>query len=194
MIFHILFTIVFSAMIAIRIGYHRKARHARKNVAHKESMLNMALRTILGLGYIGGLTVYVFYPIWLNWATFSLAPWLRWLGAFISIGSVLLLWWVQWALDVQFDTTLHKQTDHKLITHGPYRWVRHPMYATLFVMGLGWLLLTANWAIGVPLMAAILLLVGVRVKNEEAMLIEIFGDEYQTYMQRTGQFLPRLAE
>ncbi len=193
MIFHLVFALVFFAMSAIRIGYHRKARHARKNVELKESMLNMVLRGFLGLGYIGGLTVYIFNPIWLNWATFSLAPWGRWLGAFIAIGSVLLLWWVQLALDVQFDTTLHKQAEHQLITHGPYRWVRHPMYTALFVMGLGWLLLTSNWAIGVPLMAAILLLVGLRVKNEEAMLIEIFGDEYRAYMQRTGQFLPRLS-
>ena len=193
MIFHIIFALVFFAMATIRISYHRKARHTRKNVEHKESILNMIIRAILGLVYIGGLAVYIFYPIWLNWAAFSLAPWVRWSGAFISIGSVLLLWWVQWALDVQFDTTLHTQAEHKLITHGPYRWVRHPMYTALFIMGLGWLLLTANWATGAPLMISILLLVGLRVKNEEAMLIEMFGDEYQEYMRPTGRFLPRLA-
>jgi protein-S-isoprenylcysteine O-methyltransferase Ste14 len=105
---------------------------------------------------------------------------------------VLLLWWVQWALDVQFDTTLHTQAEHKLIKHGPYQWVRHPMYTALFLMGLGWFLLTANWFVGVPLMIGIFLVVLSRVQNEEDVLTEIFGDEYQEYMQHSGRFFPPL--
>jgi protein-S-isoprenylcysteine O-methyltransferase Ste14 len=190
MSFHIIFAFVFFEFIIIRVVYHRKARHARKGVKLKESGLNMAVRAFLGLGYIGALVVYVFYPSLLGWAAIPLPAWARWVGAFIVILCVLLIWWVQWALDVQFDTTLHTQTDHQLITHGPYRWVRHPMYTTLFTMGLGWLLLCANWFIGAPLMAAILLLMGVRVKNEETVLIELFGQDYLAYMQKTGRFLP----
>jgi protein-S-isoprenylcysteine O-methyltransferase Ste14 len=190
MSFHIIFAVVFFAFIIIRVGYHRKARHARKGVELKESGFNMAVRAFLGSGYIGALVVYVFYPALLGWAAFPLPAWARWTGVFISVLSVLLIWWVQWALDIQFNTTLHIQGDHQLITHVPYRWVRHPMYSTLFTMGLGWLLLCANWFIGAPLIAAILLLMGVRVKNEEAILIELFGKEYLTYIQKTGRFLP----
>lgn len=139
------------------------------------------------------LIVYIFAPYLFDWAAISLPDWIRWLGAFITIGSVLLLWWVQWALDVQFDGTLHTQADHKLIQHGPYRWVRHPMYTALFMMGLGWSLLTANWFIGFPLSVAIILVVLSRVQNEENVLIELFGDEYRNYMLHTGRFLPKLA-
>ena len=119
-------------------------------------------------------------------------PWVQWLGAVITLGSVGLIAWVQWALDVQFDTTLHIQVDHKLITHGPYHWVRHPMYSALFLLGLGWFLLTANLVIGAPLMVSIVLIVINRVKNEEKMLIRVFGDAYEDYMQRTGRFLTKL--
>ena len=151
----------------------------------------MAVRALFGLGYITVLWVYVFVPGWFDWAAIAFPNWLRWVGALISVGSVLLLWWVQRALDVQFDTTLHIQANHQLITHGPYRWVRHPMYTTLFSMGLGWFLLTANWLVGVPLMLGITLVVISRVRKEEAVLLNLFGDEYQTYLQRTGRFLPR---
>lgn len=111
----------------------------------------------------------------------------------MTIGNVLLIWWVQWALDVQFDTTLHIQADHQLITHGPYRWVRHPMYSALFLLGLGWLLLTANWFIGAPLIVGIVLVVLMRIENEEKVLINLFGAEYRDYMQNTGRFLPKLS-
>ena len=190
--YHSIFAIAFFSMIALRIFYGRKARRTRKNVEIKENKQNMVVRALFGLGYVGALIVYIFAPGQFDWATILLPDWLRWIGAFITICSVLLLWWVQWALDVQFETTLHTQADHQLITHGPYHWVRHPMYSALFLMGLGWLLLTANWFVGLPLMIGIILVVLSRVKNEENVLIELFGDEYRAYIQQTGMFFPWL--
>lgn len=190
--FHIIFAIAFFSMIALRIFYGRKARRTRKNVEIKESKQNMAVRALFGLGYVGALIVYVFALDQFDWATILLPDWLRWIGAFITICSVLLLWWVQWALDVQFETTLHTQAEHKLIQYGPYRWVRHPMYTALFLMGLGWLLLTANWFVGLPLMGGIIFVVLSRIEDEEDMLIELFGDEYRNYMKNTGRFWPLL--
>ena len=191
-LFHWVFAIGFFAMFALRIYYGRKARRNRTEVDIRESKTNMVVRALFGLGYVVALMLYVFVPGWFDWAAFSLPIWLRWIGAFITWGSVLLLWWVQWALDVQFDTTLHTQANHKLIQHGPYRWVRHPMYTALFLMGLGWFLLTANWFVGIPLLLGIVLVVLSRVKHEEAVLIELFGDEYRDYMKETGRFLPSL--
>jgi protein-S-isoprenylcysteine O-methyltransferase Ste14 len=81
-----------------------------------------------------------------------------------------------------------------LIKHGPYRWVRHPMYTVLFLMGIGWLLLTANWLIGAPLAIGILIVVIVRIDNEEKVLIDLFGDDYLEYIQHTGRFLPRFVK
>jgi protein-S-isoprenylcysteine O-methyltransferase Ste14 len=45
----------------------------------------------------------------------------------------------------------------------------------------------------VSLIVALPILVDVRVGNEEALMIEQFGDEYRAYIQRTGRFLPRLT-
>lgn len=189
-IFHIFFVISILSFIIIRVAFHRKAKNARGEVEHRESKLNMAIRTIFGLGYIAALIVYAFAPSMFGWAAFTLPNWVHWVGTIITLGSVLLIWWVQWALDIQFDTTLHIQADHKLIQHGPYRWVRHPMYSALFLLGLGWLLLTANWFIGAPLMLGIILVVIVRIENEEKVLIDLFGDDYRNYVKHTGRFLP----
>jgi len=191
-IFHIIFGVAFFSMVVLRIYYGRKARRNREDVEVRESKLNMAVRALFGLGYVGALFIYIFAPWLFDWAVVPLPDWIRWIGALITLVSVLLLWWVQWALDVQFDTTLHTQAEHKMIKHGPYQWVRHPMYTALFLMGLGWFLLTANWFVGVPLMIGIILVVLSRVQNEEDVLTELFGDEYQEYMQHSGRFFPPL--
>jgi len=183
---------VFVGLMFIRVFYHRKAKAARRKVEFGESKLNMAVRGFFGLGYIGLLIAYIFFPTLFVWADFPLSEWIRWLGMIISLLSVVLIWWAQWALGVQFDTTLHTQEGHQLISHGPYRWVRHPLYTAVFLIGAGWLFLTANWFIGGGLMAGILLIIISRVKNEEALLIKTFGEPYIAYMQKTGRFLPRI--
>jgi protein-S-isoprenylcysteine O-methyltransferase Ste14 len=100
---------------------------------------------------------------------------------------------VQWVLGKNFSPVLHVREEHTLVTEGPYRWVRHPMYTTMFVFGGGLLLLTANWIIGGPMLVAAVAVVLLRVDREEAVMIEQFGDEYREYMEHTGRFLPRLV-
>ena len=78
----------------------------------------------------------------------------------------------------------------KLITSGPYRFVRHPMYTSVLLVMVPFGFLT-----GEPLRALYwLLLLAVLWKKasvEEAMLRQRF-DKYGRYMQSTGRFLPRL--
>jgi protein-S-isoprenylcysteine O-methyltransferase Ste14 len=192
-IFHILFAVAYLVMFCIRLLSWRTAIRAGGRVELKEGKLNMAVRAVLGLGYIGALIIYALFPSILAWAAFSLPAWVRWTGAGITGSALLLLAWVQWSLGKNFSTTLHLRQGHLLVTGGPYCWVRHPMYTALFLLGVGFLLLTANWAVGVPLIVALPILVTVRVGNEEALMIEQFGDKYRAYMQQTGRFLPRLV-
>ena len=104
-----------------------------------------------------------------------------------------LIWWVQWALGSNFSTTLHVRDEHTLVTHGPYRWVRHPMYAVLYVHMVALFLISANWLIGGALLLVLTLVVAVRLGKEEAVMVEKFGDEYRAYMERTGRLLPRVS-
>ena len=192
MSFHLLFAILFIGFIAMRIFFHRKAATTRGQVEFGEGAWNMVFRGIIGIGYICLVIVYIFYPALLNWASTIIPGWLRWIGMVITLVSVVLIWWVQWALGVQFNTTLHVRDGHQLVSRGPYRWVRHPMYTVLMLMGIGWLLLTANWFIGLGLIFGILFVIFTRVKKEEALLLQTLGSSYQFYMKRTGRFLPRI--
>ena len=140
-------------------------------------------------------------PGWFAWAALPLpssclacrqaGEGAQWAGLILGTTSIPLIGWVQIALGSNFSTTLHVRQDHDLVTQGPYRWIRHPMYTVLFVHLTALLLLSANWFIGgVPLLA-FLLIVATRLKNEERVMAEKFGPAYQDYMGRSGRFLPK---
>ena len=79
------------------------------------------------------------------------------------------------------------------MTRGVYRLVRHPMYTSFFISGLGQALLLANWIAGPAALVAVAVLVIVRVPSEEQMMIAQFGNDYRDYVHRTGGILPRLS-
>ena len=87
------------------------------------------------------------------------------------------------------DAGSHKK-DQTLVTTGPYRWVRHPMYTSIFVWALAYFLMSANWFIGATWLGLGLLAVRV-AEAEEVALTEKFGEAYRVYIRRTGRFLPR---
>jgi protein-S-isoprenylcysteine O-methyltransferase Ste14 len=180
-------------MLGVRIYYRVKSVRGRGRVSHHEGGLNAAFRGVFGFGYIGGVIAYLIYPEWLGNFTIPLPAWVRWAGLALSIISLSLLWWVHSALNVHFDTTLHIQEHHQIVTTGPYRWVRHPMYTALFFLGLGYLLTSANWAIGISYLTGLLIVLVFRVPKEEALLIETFGEEYHRYIQETGKYFPKIT-
>ena len=77
-----------------------------------------------------------------------------------------------------------------LVTGGPYRWVRHPMYTTSFVWAAAFLLITANWLIGGAWFSLGMVAVAL-TDQEEATLLARFGEAYRVYQRRTRRFLPR---
>jgi protein-S-isoprenylcysteine O-methyltransferase Ste14 len=83
------------------------------------------------------------------------------------------------------------ETTQALVERGAYRWVRHPLYGSLLLAGIGALLkhVTA-WSLGLMLLLAGLLLATARV--EEGENLERFGPAYRDYMGRTARFIPFL--
>lgn len=189
--FHLTFIFVFVAFMGIRAFYFRKAQLYGGQAEYKEEKLTK-IRQSFGLIFPLSILAYMIWPSILEWATFSLPVWAQWIGVALGMFTLPFIWWVQWALDVNFSVILHVRKEHTLITHGPYRWIRHPMYSALYMHGLSTLLLTRNWFIGGMYLLALTAIVVARLKNEEVTMIEKFGDEYRQYIKRTGRFLPKL--
>lgn len=189
--FHIMFVVTFLTFFGVRAFYQRKAQLAQGKIEYKEGKVHVGLRLLIGIPFMLIFFAYIINPDVLIWAQFSLPSWAQWLGVVLGLFSLPLIVWIQWALDVNFSTTLHVREEHTLITRGPYRWVRHPMYTTLYIYLIGVLLMTSNWLIGGLQLIALSLIVVTRIRNEEATMIEKFGDRYRDYIRQTGRFLPR---
>lgn len=103
-------------------------------------------------------------------------------------GYALFLWSV--LERGRYSVSWEMPENHKLITSGPYRYVRHPSYLAYFLMFIGLFVSLLNLVALVPLVA-IPGYVSLTTYEEE-LLIQRFGKEYVGYQKRTGRFLPRI--
>jgi len=115
------------------------------------------------------------------------------LGAIAMLVGLWLFWRSHVDLGDNWSVTLEIDAQHRLVTRGVYSVVRHPMYTSFFISGLGQALLLANWIAGPAALVTVAVLVIVRVPNEEQMMITQFGNDYRDYMRRTGGVVPRLS-
>ena len=89
------------------------------------------------------------------------------------------------------ETVLTKRT-HQLVTHGPYRWIRHPLYAFALLELFSLALLADSWFLfSFPCIVFVVFRWFV-IPREEANLIKVFGEAYEEYRRRTGALVPRL--
>ena len=188
--FRVALGVVFAALAVVRTYYQIQARRSGP-ATQLESPLNVALRAIGGLAAFAILILYLVRPELLGWASLALPAWLRWLGAPLGVAGVLLLAWVHQELGRNFSGTLQLRAEHTLVTTGPYRRVRHPMYTAFFCVVLSFFLLSANWLIGAIFIGGLSAVMISRVSKEERVMADKFGAEYQAWAAHTGRFLPR---
>lgn len=78
----------------------------------------------------------------------------------------------------------------RLLTEGPYRWMRHPMYSATLLVVAGWLMGNARWSRGLMALGLLVVLV-VKLRYEERLLVQHFPD-YPAYAARTRRLVPWL--
>lgn len=120
----------------------------------------------------------------------DIPAWSRWLGVGVGVLMVPTLYWVFRSLGSNVSETVLTKPSQSLVTWGPYRWVRHPLYSGACVALAALSLVAANWFLAAAVLAAVALLPAL-VKKEEGHLLERFAPAYQQYMRATGRFIPR---
>lgn len=158
--------------------------------AKEPHWLRIPLRSAGLLGFLAILAFITGYG-GITWSYWPSPVWLRLLGVGLGIVSVPLLAWMLRALGKNITPTVATRPDHQLVTDGPYRWIRHPLYTfgSLFYIAIA--LICQSWLI-LGIWAVAFLLLYLRLPLEEAELQKRFGEEYDRYKQRTGRFFPRL--
>jgi protein-S-isoprenylcysteine O-methyltransferase Ste14 len=79
-----------------------------------------------------------------------------------------------------------------LVTTGPYRLVRHPIYVGLILLSLGQALAFSSWLAGLVVLAGIVPTFAWRARAEEKLLSRTFGERYAVYRQRTKMVIPHV--
>ena len=192
--YQIAFILLLATAVAMSTFYRARAGYMRDPSVTREAegKVLLAIRVIGGLVLWAGFLGYGINPNWFSWAALDLPAALRWTGAGLAALTLPLFRWVFVSIGPNITDTVATRTEHTLVTVGPYRWIRHPLYSfgCLYITGLS--LLASNWLLpsGFVLLFMVILR---RTKIEEAQLIARFGEEYRRYMARTGGFLPRVA-
>ena len=192
-IFRILAAVILITGMAISIYFRAKAdRDTGEKISRKaDGNIMMTFIRIGGLILWLSPFVYLINPAWMAWSKIGLPEWARWLGVGFGILCDLGIYWLFSSIGSGITPTSATRAEHRLVTSGPYRWVRHPLYTVGSSMFVAFGLMADNWFVAV---LGVLAFIGmaIRTPKEEANLIEKFGDDYREYMKRTGRFLPKL--
>ena len=169
---------------------HRRARRADRM---KDNRVKGPERVLLLL-IIGGLwvipVVYILTP-WLDFADHDLPAWSGWIGVLLLAASLWLRWRAMADLGRNWSSTLLIREEHALVTQGVYRYVRHPIYAAVWLSVFAQALMLHNWIAGLSGLVCFLPVYVVRLPREEQMLRDHFGDDYRAYSQQVGRVVPR---
>jgi len=132
-----------------------------------------------------------FFLVWQRWFWIpSPWPW-RLAGAVLFLALAVTLSWTsartlgrQW----RFDAGLN--ADHQLVRSGAYRFVRHPIYASMLCMLIGTGLLVTRVFLLAPAIAFFIAGTEIRVRIEDRLLAERFGEEFHQYQRTVPAYLP----
>jgi protein-S-isoprenylcysteine O-methyltransferase Ste14 len=188
--FRLLTAIVFFGYFAHRFYYAGRVRHASGTIVQRQpEPVGPIVLLFLSAAII---VVFAAAPHFLAWAALPLPEAVRWTGLGVAFVAFALLEWAQSALGRNWSLRAQLLESHELVTVGPYRWVRHPMYSAGLLASVSVLLLSANWLVGGCWLLMHVWQFTLKIPLEEELMTQQFGDAYRQYARTTGRLIPRI--
>lgn len=113
----------------------------------------------------------------------------RYLGLALFALGLVMVSWAEASLGRLFSVQVTLQDGHRLVTDGLYRYLRHPRYSGVILYNIGIALVYRSW-LALVLVAAVVLVLLWRIHDEEHMMHEAFGTEWETYTKRSWRLVP----
>jgi protein-S-isoprenylcysteine O-methyltransferase Ste14 len=113
----------------------------------------------------------------------------RYIGLGLFSLGFIGMHWAEAFLDKQFSVEVMIQEGHRLVTDGPYRYLRHPRYLGIIIFTMGISLVYRSW-LALILVAALTLVLIWRIHDEEALMNQEFGADWEAYSQRSWRLIP----
>jgi len=125
--------------------------------------------------------------------TRSLPPWRLLASIVLFLLAIALSWTSSRALAGQLRIDAALGADHHLVRSGPYSLVRNPIYTSMLLVDCATGVIITPWQLFVP--AIVLFVVGteIRVRTEEKLLADRFGEEFREYKAKVRAYIPFVA-
>ncbi|MGO4571533.1 protein-S-isoprenylcysteine O-methyltransferase [Microvirga sp. 2TAF3] len=182
------FVLLAAGWYVIRIPHVRRSRRTPiARSARGACEITLLLISLTGLGIVPFFYIATGFP---KFAAYPFSPAQASLGAIVAVASLVMFYLTHKALGRNWSVTLEVRENHKLVTEGVYRYVRHPMYSAFWLWAIAQALLLPNLAAGLSGLVGFGTLYLFRIAEEERLMIEAFGESYRGYMARTARLIP----
>ena len=114
-----------------------------------------------------------------------------WVGAAMTAAGLAFAVWARTHLGRNWSGVVTIKVEHELVTSGPYRIVRHPIYTGLLLAFLGSAVAQGQWR-GLLAIAWVSVALWRKLRLEETWMLEQFGQRYETYRARATALVPFL--
>jgi protein-S-isoprenylcysteine O-methyltransferase Ste14 len=192
--FKLAFVISFvcAMVVAARTARFAARQHggALNQFAHEVRAL-LVVRAVLGTVFYSALIAWMFWPRSLTWMFLPIPLMLRWMAVGLLIPTLAVFTASFRALGVNYRGGVGLYPDHALVTTGPYRQIRHPIYVAFIAIMCLVLLVSANWVLGLFGLLLVVSIAVARIPIEERQLHERFGKTWEAYQARTGKVILR---
>ena len=170
----------------------------RKGAREMEGMIRgqeegwsaLTLRLVIAIPLLVVIMLNIFFPRALSWSKIDLPLYLRLIGLGVAFICVPLLWWVFRSIEDFISETVLIKEDHQLVASGPYRVVRHPLYAGSLLLLISISLVFGDWIIFGYAIIGIIAFRLLVIPTEEKQLLDAFGEDYECYQSRTSALFP----
>jgi protein-S-isoprenylcysteine O-methyltransferase Ste14 len=172
----------------IRRPFERKA----KKVSVSKSLFGRRESGILALAFLGLFVVPAVYALtgYPSSLDRPFIPAIAWFGLATVCAALWLFRRSHVDLGRNWSISLEVREQHALVKAGVYRLIRHPMYSSFFLLALAQMLLLSNWLAGASGLLGVGILYAFRVRQEERMMFEYFGNDYLDYLTKTKRLIP----
>lgn len=120
----------------------------------------------------------------------ALGGWAAYAAPILVVAGVALRFWSIVSLGPLFKCVIEVAPSQPVVERGPYRLLRHPSYSGSILSGIGFGLALGNWLFLALIAVPAAIGFGHRIRVEEEALLELIGEPYRSYMDRTKRLVP----
>jgi protein-S-isoprenylcysteine O-methyltransferase Ste14 len=112
-----------------------------------------------------------------------------WTGLIFCFAGAGICCWARFLLGKNWSLSVQQKEDHELVKNGIYKWIRHPIYTGLLLLFIGNGIIVGDYR---SILAVLIVLVSFlfKMRKEERLMMELFGQKYEEYRQTTKALIP----